>query len=132
MQGDALRRVLMERWLRPADKERVRYRSTVGQVLEYLDRAFMRQDIFPHDLMKPAHAFKELGEKNYQGLEENLDLLLWTFDITEEAGMLPVVLHQNNLRPMYRKWSHGEQAKWWTHAERLDIMDQNLRSSLEI
>jgi hypothetical protein len=25
---------------------------------------------------------------------------------------------------MYEKWPHGEQAKWWTHAERFDIMDQ--------
>jgi hypothetical protein len=38
--------------------------------------------------------------------------------------MLPIILHQNNLRPMYEKWPHGEQAKWWTHAERFDIMVQ--------
>jgi hypothetical protein len=74
--------------------------------------------------MKPVHAFKGLGEKNYQRLEEYLDLLLRTFDIAEEVEMLPIVLHQNNLRPMYKKWPNGEQPKWWTHAERLDIMDQ--------
>ncbi len=40
--------------------------------------------------------------------------------------MLPVVLHMNNLRPMYEKWPHGEQAKWWTHAELFDAMQQLL------
>jgi hypothetical protein len=102
------------------DKERVRYRSTVAQGLEYLDRAYQRQDVFLHDLMKPVLAHKEIGEKNYRALEEYLDLLIRTFDMAEEAGMLPVVLHMNNLRPMYEKWPHGEQAKWWTHAERFD------------
>jgi hypothetical protein len=38
--------------------------------------------------------------------------------------MLPIVLHMNNLRPMYEKWPHGEQAKWWTPTERFDIMQQ--------
>ncbi len=51
-----------------------------------------------------------------------MDLLICTVDIAEEAGMLPIVLHMNNLRPMYEKWSHGVQAKWWTHAERYDIV----------
>jgi hypothetical protein len=103
MQGDALRRVLVERCLRPANKERVCYRSTVGQVWEYLDQAYIPQDTFLHDLMKPVNTFKELGEKNYQGLEKYLDLLLRKFDIAEDSGMLPIVLHQNNLRPMYEK-----------------------------
>jgi hypothetical protein len=74
-----------------------------------------RQDVFLHDLMKPALAHKEIGEKNYRALEEYLDLLIRTFDIAEEAGMLPVVLHMNNLQPMYEKWPHGEQAMLWTH-----------------
>jgi hypothetical protein len=126
LQGDALRRVLVERCLRPADKERVRYRSTVAKVWEYLDRAYQRQDVFLHDLMKPVFAHKEIGGKNYRALEEYLDLLIRTFDIAEKAGMLPVVLHMNNLRPMYEKWSHGEQAKWWTHAERFDVIQQPL------
>jgi hypothetical protein len=69
----------------------------------------MRQDVFLHNLMKPIYAHKE---KNYRGLEEYLDLLIWTFDIAEEAGMLPIILHMNNLRPMYEKWPHGEQARW--------------------
>jgi hypothetical protein len=72
----------------------------VAQVWEYLDRANQRQDVFLHDLMKPVLAHKESGEKNYRALEE---LLIRTFDITEEAGMLPVVLHMNNLWPMYEK-----------------------------
>ncbi len=38
LQGDALRGVLVERCLHPVDKERVRYRSTMAQVWEYLDR----------------------------------------------------------------------------------------------
>jgi hypothetical protein len=71
-------------------------------------------------------AHKEISEKNYRALEEYLDLLIRTFDIAEEAGMLSVVLHMNNLRPMYEKWPHGEQARWWTHAERFDIMQQPL------
>ncbi len=40
-----------------------------------------------------------------------MDLLILTFNITKDAGMLPIVLHQNNL-PMYEKWLHGEQAMW--------------------
>ncbi len=126
LQGDALRRVLVVRCLRPADKERVRYRSTVAQVWEYLDRAYQRQDVFLHDLMKPVLAHREISDKNYRALEEYLDLLIRTFDIVEEAGMLPVVLHMNNLRPMYEKWLHGEQAKWWTHAELFDLIQQPL------
>jgi hypothetical protein len=39
----------------------------MGQVWEYLDQAYMRQDTFLRDLMKPVHAFKELGEKKYRG-----------------------------------------------------------------
>jgi hypothetical protein len=27
---------------------------------------------------------------------------------------------------MYEKWLHGEQAKWWTHAERFDVVQQPL------
>ncbi len=51
---------------------------------------------------------------------------LWksTFDIAKDAVMLPIVLHQNNLRPMFEKWLHGEQARWWTHAQKHDILDQ--------
>jgi hypothetical protein len=84
----------------PADKERVRYRSTAGRVWEYLDRAYMRQDVFLHDLMKLVLTHKEIGRKSYRSLEEYLDLLIQTFDIAEEAGMLPIALHMNNLRPM--------------------------------
>jgi hypothetical protein len=126
LQGDALRLVLVDHCLCPLDRERVRYRSTVAQVWEYLDRAYQRQDVFLHDLIKPVLAHQEITVKNYRALEEYLDLLIRTFDIAEEAGMLSVVLHMNNLRPMYEKWPHGEQARWWTHAERFDIMQQPL------
>jgi hypothetical protein len=70
----------------------------------------MRKDVFLHDLMKPVLAHKEISEKKDRALEEYMDLLIRTFDIAEEAGMLPVVLHMNNLRPMYEKWLQGEQA----------------------
>jgi hypothetical protein len=120
-----MRRVLVDRCMRPVGKERVRYWSAVEQVWKYLDWASMRQDVFLQDLVKPVHTFKELGEKNNCSLEKYLDLLLRTFDIAEEARMLPVVLHQSNLRPMYEKWPHGEQTKWWTCAERFNIMDQS-------
>jgi hypothetical protein len=39
-------------------------------------------------------------------------LLIRTFDITEEASMLLIMLHQNNLRPIYEKWLQGEQVRW--------------------
>jgi hypothetical protein len=39
MQDYALKRVLVEWCLNPADKERVRYKSTFSQVQEYLDWA---------------------------------------------------------------------------------------------
>jgi hypothetical protein len=57
-------------------------------------------------------------------LEEYLDLLIWTFNITKDARILPIVLQKNNLRPMYEKLPHAEQARWWTHTERHDILDQ--------
>jgi hypothetical protein len=76
LQGDALRRVLVERCLHTADRERVLYRSTAAQVWEYLDWAYKQQDVFLHDLMKPVLAHKEIGEKNYRALEEYLDLLI--------------------------------------------------------
>jgi hypothetical protein len=122
LQGDTLRRVLVDCFLSPADRERIRYRSTVAQVWEYLDRAYQRQDVFLHDLMKPVLAQKEISKKNYQAL----DLLIRSFDFAEEARMLSVALNMNNLRPMYEKWPHGEQARWWTHAERFNIMRQLL------
>jgi hypothetical protein len=54
-------------------------------------------------------------------------LLILIFDIAKDAGMLPIVLHQNNLQPMYpmyEKWLHGEQAMWLTHAEWFNILEQ--------
>jgi hypothetical protein len=38
--------------------------------------------------MKPFHVIKETGDKNYQALEEFLDLMIWTFDIA--AGCCPL------------------------------------------
>jgi hypothetical protein len=56
-----------------------------------------------------------LREKNYRALDDFLDLIIKTLDITEDAGMLPFVFHQNNQRLMYEKWPHGaaeQQAKF--------------------
>jgi hypothetical protein len=69
LQGDTLRRVLVDCFLSPAPRERIRYRSTVAQVWEYLDRAYQQQDVFLHDLMKPVLAQKEISKKNYQALD---------------------------------------------------------------
>ncbi len=69
----------------------------------------MRPVTILHDLMKPIHANGEMTEKNLQFLEEYLDLLIRTFEMAEAATMLLVVLHINNLRPMYKKW-------WSRHA----------------
>jgi hypothetical protein len=74
--------------------------------------------------MKPFHEAKEIGEKNYQLLKQFLDFMIRTIDIAKDTGMLPIVLHQNNLRPMYKNWPHGEQARWWTHAEKFNILEQ--------
>ncbi len=38
--------------------------------------------------------------------------------------MLLIMLHQNNLRPIYEKWLQGEQVRWWTKSERLNILVQ--------
>ncbi len=39
--------------------------------------------------MPATHAFKKLGEKNYLGLEEYLDLILQMFDIGEDTAHSP-------------------------------------------
>ncbi len=69
-------------------------------------------------LIKLVHAARDISKKNYR------DLLILTFDIAKDAGMLPIVLHQNNLQPMYEKWLHGEKAMWWTYAEWFNILEQ--------
>jgi hypothetical protein len=73
-------------------------------VWAYLDYAYLRMDTFLHDLMKPVNAVRDISDKNCRALEEYLDLLIRTFDIAKDATMLPIVLHQNNLLPMYEKW----------------------------
>jgi hypothetical protein len=32
-----------------------------------------------------------------------MDMLIWIFDITKDTELLPIVLHLNNLRLMYKK-----------------------------
>jgi hypothetical protein len=41
-----------------------------------------------------------MGNRDYQALKEYLDLLIQNFDIAEDAGLLPIFLQLNNLRPM--------------------------------
>ncbi len=45
-------------------KERVRYKSTVTPVWEYLDRAYLCQDTYLHDLMKLVQAVRDISDKN--------------------------------------------------------------------
>jgi hypothetical protein len=61
LQGDSLRRVLVERSLRPVDKERVKFKSTIEAVWELLDRIYARTDTFLTDLMAPLKATKPHG-----------------------------------------------------------------------
>src|SRR5450830_855646 len=124
LKGDSLKRILVERCLRPADKERVRYKPSLKEVWEYLDRTYIRHDTFLHDLMKPVLSAKEIGDRNFRGLEEYMDLLIRTFDIAEDAGMLDIVLHINNMRPMFEKWPHSEQTRWWVRAAELTLQQQ--------
>jgi hypothetical protein len=85
--------VLVDWYLRPANKKQVWYQSNADQVWEYLDWAFLRQNSFLHDLMNPVHTVREISDKNYWAQKVYLDLLILTFDIAEDAGMLPTVLH---------------------------------------
>ncbi len=49
--------------------------------------------------------------------------MIRTVDIAiVDTGMPPIALHLKNLPP--EKWPHGEQARWWTHAERFYILEQ--------
>ncbi len=43
--------------------------------------------------MNPVHTVREISDKNYWAQKVYLDLLILTFDIAEDAGMLPTVLH---------------------------------------
>src|SRR5450830_1065619 len=124
LQGDSLKRVLVERSLLPGDKDRVRYKPSLKEVWEYLDRTYIRHDTFLHDLMKPVLSAKEIGDRNFRGLEEYMDLLIRTFDIAKDAGMLDIVLHINNMRPMFEKWPHSEQTRWWVKAASLTLQEQ--------
>src|SRR5450830_463615 len=124
LQGDSLKRILVERSLLPVDKDRVRYKPSLKEVWEYLDRTYIRHDTFLHDLMKPVLSAKEIGDRNFRGLEEYMDLLIRTFDIAKDAGMLDIVLHINNMRPMFEKWPHAEQTRWWVKAAEMTLQEQ--------
>jgi hypothetical protein len=125
LKGDALRRVLVEPCLQPADKEHVHYRSSLDQ---YLVWAYLRQDTFLHNFMKPFHAIRRMGRNNYQSFEEFLDLMIRTFDIPEEARMLPILLHQNNLRPMHKNGLIGSRSGGG-HMQRMSTSWSSQRNS---
>ncbi len=74
---------------------------------------------FLHDLMKPGHSTKEVEDWDFQTLEEYLDLLF-------HIRLLHILMHLNNLRPMYEKWPHNEQTRWWVHAEGFSLLKQFL------
>ncbi len=52
--------------------------------------------------------------------------MIQIFDITEDTELLPIVLHLNNLSPMYKKWPHTEQTRWRVHAKWFDLLEQVL------
>src|SRR5450830_1555864 len=66
LQGDSLKRVLVERSLLPVDKDRVRYKPSLKEVWDYLDRTYIRHDSFLHDLMKPVLSTKEIGSRGWR------------------------------------------------------------------
>ncbi len=81
---------------------------------------------FLHELMKPVHSTKEVEDWDFRALEEYLDLLIHIFDNAEDARLLHIFMHLNNLRPMYEKWPHDEQTRWWVHAEGFSLLNQFL------
>jgi hypothetical protein len=104
LQGDALRRVLVDRCLRPVDRERVRYRSTVAQVWEYLDRAYQRQDVFLHDLMKPVLAHREITDTRdilycaYVSTSYSYSLLTYSMLINRYLSLHYFIIYQYLIR----------------------------------
>jgi hypothetical protein len=80
----------------------------------------MSPDTFLHDLMKPVHTGRKVPERDWKALEVHLDLLLHT----RESGIIPVVLHANNLKQMYEKRLASEQTRWWVAAAGILPMDQ--------
>jgi hypothetical protein len=75
------------------------------EVWRYLDNAFVRSDTFFHDLKQPVNTARAIPERDLKAL----DLLLHTFEHTEESVMMPVVLHVNNLKQIDGKWPVSEQ-----------------------
>ncbi len=67
---------------------------------------------------------RPLPDKDWKALEENLELLLHTFEHSRESGIMLTVLHVNTLQLMYQKWLAGKQAKWWIAATGFLLTDQ--------
>jgi hypothetical protein len=57
----------------------------------------VRQDTFLHDLMQPVNTARAIPVRDWKALGLNLELLLHTLEHAKESGMMPVVLHINNL-----------------------------------
>ena len=78
-------------------KNKTHFKKTMEKVLKSLDTAFVKLDIFLHELMQPVITAKMVPEKDWKAIEENFDLLLYTFNKAKEAGMMGIVLHPNTL-----------------------------------
>ena len=98
LNGDSLKRIMLERCLPREVKERVQCKKTIEDIWKYLDMAFNRPDVVLHDLMSLVNSAKIISDRDWKGLEAHMDLLRRTFEHTDDSGMTPVVLHHNNLK----------------------------------
>jgi len=124
---ETLKKVLVEQCLPEEVKDRITYKQTMEEVWKFLDITYVRPNQYFADLMKPIVNAKELSERDYKGLERNLELLLHTFERAREDGMLDRVLHVNTLRQMYEKWPHDERVKWWRITVEVPLSEQPQR-----
>jgi hypothetical protein len=81
-----------------------------------LNNAFVRPDTFLHYLIHPVSTARAVLERDWKALELHLDLLLHTLEHAKELGMMPVVLHVNNLKHVYGKWLVSEKTRLWVAA----------------
>jgi len=124
---DHLKRVLEEQCLPEEVKDRITFKQTMDEVWKFLDITYVRPNQYFTDLMKPIVNARELSERDYKGLERNLELLLHTFERAREAGMLDIVLHVNTLQQMFEKWPQSEKVRWWRIAAEVSPSEQPQR-----
>jgi len=121
---ETLKRVLEEKCLPEEVKDRITFKETMEEVWKFLDITYLRPDQYIADLMEPIVNTKELSERDYKGLERNLELLLHTFERAREDGVLDRVMHVNTLRQMYEKWPQDEKVKWWRTTAGVPLQEQ--------